>query len=395
MRLESTQYQVGENQMIKISLLLMKNRINKHPNVKAKVMKLLKTFPKFSEYLISIKATPEISGYKLLEYEDFILYFAKGPLEDHRGIGRVSKELYKRLENLSIKQNIKDLSINKEKIYFFTSIHWCPDNLPLNTIVMIHDTIPMRFPDIFIEANKTWQEKYLPIAKQAKHIVTISKTSAADIQYFMNIDQKKISIIYNGINTLSDNENNQNLKFQLPKNYFVYVGAYDKHKNLDVLLEALVLSNDNNLNLVLVGNNFELKPIVKKLKIEQNIIFVGRLSDENLSLVIKNSIALLFPSLYEGFGLPPFEAALLHTPSICSKRPAMTELLEDAAIFVEPHNPKEWLDGMKLLSGNEQYARDLADKAYVRAHEFTWEKSAQILLNLLKRIGTFNDKNQI
>jgi glycosyltransferase involved in cell wall biosynthesis len=374
---------------MKFLIIELKHFINARPSLKSLVTKWLKAIsPRLLETLVSIKEVPrKEQGYKKIHFEGFDVLFAEGPLNDHRGIGRVSREL---LDALKRNEIPGELDGKSKKIYFFSSIHWCPTDLPSNSIVMIHDVIPLVLPELFPEASKTWQFRYKEIANKAHKIVTISETSKRDIVKYLDINEDKIHVIYNGISNLSQNAigrvntrlHNELLKFQA---FFVYLGAYDNHKNLDVLLRAMASERLQNVKLLLVGNNFGAKSRVKELGLQDKVLFLGKLVDDDLALVIQNAVALLFPSLYEGFGLPPFEAGRLGTPSICSYRPAMTELLpEGSCLFANPLDEVDWINKMTLLLESKSLRSELVSKLERHMQVFSWESTANMLLDVLK-----------
>jgi glycosyltransferase involved in cell wall biosynthesis len=125
----------------------------------------------------------------------------------------------------------------------------------------------------------------------------------------------------------------------------------------------------------------------KKLGVEDKIKIFGQVDDITVSKILAEAIALVFPSLYEGFGLPPFEAALLGTPSICSRKPAMTELLEDACIFCDADKPTLWAEAIKEYWRNEALRNDITIKAQRIAKQLTWKKSAEQYLAVLSMMG--------
>lgn len=313
------------------------------------------------------------------------IYFANGPLEDQRGIGRVSRELLVQLKKLadhSMPPANNAPPAVASKIYFYSSIHWCPDTLPMPCIVMIHDVIPLLFPMEFPDAiRNAWENRYKAIAAQATRIVTISQSSADDISRLLGIPDNKISVIYNGITDLPIATTVQPT---LPdKPYLVFLGSHDHHKNVNVVLQALHILRDEDIHLVMIGDNKKCMAQVKEMNLEHRVHFSGRLNDQDTGYIIKHALALVFPSLYEGFGLPPMEAALLGTPTICSRRPAMTELLEGRAIFVEPDVPGEWADAILNLKLDPKLRETILSRAIDHVRGFTWQASAMRLHDIL------------
>lgn len=324
-----------------------------------------------------------------IEFDDLELYFAKGPLEDLRGIGRVSRELLKHLQALSANGCLGVRGSQRDRVYFYSSIHWCPDILPSCSVVMIHDVIPLLFPDMFPSVAKEWSTKYSVIARQAKQIVTISKSSANDIARLLNVPRHRIEVIPNGISRLPVA---QDFSLELPAApYLVYVGSHDHHKNIEVVLSALRYPDVSDISLVMIGDNGNCEKAVLEMGLRSRVHFMGWLSDEEAGYVVHKALALVFPSLYEGFGLPPLEAALIGTPTISSSRPAMTELLEKAAIFASPTDPAEWVVAMCRLRDNPDLRDRIAAAAKESAYVFTWEVSARKLLAAIMGLREFGD----
>ena len=310
-----------------------------------------------------------------------MIRFARGPITDTRGIGRVTSELLSYLETMEVNKNVS--SANNSKVYFYSSIHWCPDTLPHPCVVMVHDVIPMLFSNLFPdEIVSEWVERFKPIAQQADRIVTISQSSAVDIARKLDIPVERIEVIYNGVTKIPIREAS---KVVIPANPFlVYVGSNDKHKNIDVVLKALNDQNIQNVQLVLIGDNKGLRDKVKEVGIENRVHFLGRIDDGDMGWVISQADGLVFPSFYEGFGLPPLEAALLGTPSICSERPAMTEILKGAALFANPEDPYEWSRSIEKIVSNKEFNTQLMKKAQQAANNYSWHTTSQHLFEILE-----------
>ncbi|MFN3234211.1 MAG: glycosyltransferase family 4 protein [Gammaproteobacteria bacterium] len=333
--------------------------------------------PFFRKLLIRI---PFIKKYFFIPIDlpQSTLLFSKVSLKDDRGMGRLAREWFSQLQALS--KNIQPKNDkNNQTLYFYPSIHWCPTHLPKKSIVGILDVIPLIFPNHFSTERALWENYYTKIAKKADFIVTISESSAKDIVKYLNIPKNKVKVIYCGATQLDVTDKPT---VTLPsKPYLVYLSSFDYHKNLKVVLNALKLLPKENIDLVVIGANDQYQSCISDNSLSDRVHLLGRLEDEQVGYVINHALTLVCPSLYEGFGLPPFEAALLDTPSICSRRPAMTELLENAAFFAEPDAPEEWAKVIRELLENPDKRNDMAIKAKTRAKEFTWERSGKLLFD--------------
>ena len=326
--------------------------------------------------------------YIRIEIDHMVINFCKTGLSDSRGIGRVSHELLKQLTEISKSSCLKEKcseSYALKEVYFYSSIHYCPSSLPQPSIIMIHDVIPLLFPEEF--SKKTllkWANNFRIIAQNAQKIITISDSSAADICRVLDIPLERVSVIYNGVTQLPISSK---LLTELPTTpYFIYVGSKNYHKNVDVVLKALTDPEMADVHLVMVGKNYKYSKWVKAYGLKKRVTFLGIISDEEMGIYLKHATALVFPSLYEGFGLPPLEAALLGTPSICSQRPAMLETLKDACLFVSPNDPSEWVSAMLRLKTEPIFRSQLGQAAKTKAEYFSWRKSANMLLTHLKSL---------
>jgi glycosyltransferase involved in cell wall biosynthesis len=343
--------------------------------------------------LLDSQSMVDISRFEEIHFDNIKIYFAKGPLSDHRGIGRVSKELFFALKKNELIKNSIEFDSFIRDVYFYPSIHWCPNYLQHPCVVMVHDVIPLVLPELFpVTVVDEWRTKFTQIANQADHIVTISEVSAKDIAKFIGVPNERISVVYNGVNCLPVKDAPA---FFLPDAPFiVFVGSNDHHKNLDVVLKALSHDVLRGIHIVLVGDNRNCESQAKNLGVIDRVHFLGRLNDEDLGLVISRALALVFPSLYEGFGLPPFEAALLGTPSICSNNSAMSELLADVAILVDPYTPSDWVDAIKRLQENIKFRNEIASKAQIYAKNFSWSLSAEQYLKIFSSVATYKGKSR-
>lgn len=314
---------------------------------------------------------------------EMLIKFHRKGLDDVRGIGRVSHELFNQLKKQETKKRSHQATPIKT-IYFYPTIHVCPVKLPHPSCILILDVIPMLFPDIYHDVAKEWTTRLKPIARQADKVLTISRSSASDISRFLDIPLQLVTVMYIGVTKLPVAAN---VTMSLPKgNFIVYLGAGDRHKNIEIVFRAMLEPAVNDISLVMIGRNLKAQSMASDLKLESRVHFLGQLDDEDTGLVLSKALALVCPSLYEGFGLPPLEAALLGTPSICSSRPAMTEILEGAALFASPDNPAEWAAAINKLRDDTKFRNNLGQLAQQRAREFQWERSAKILLEQLQKL---------
>ncbi|AWB35013.1 glycosyltransferase family 4 protein [Orrella marina] len=333
-------------------------------------------------------------GFTTLKHGDILIHFSNAPLVDERGIGRVTRELLKSLsKNLEAVSSHCSSDEEYKHVYFYSSIHWCPADPPRPAVVMIHDVIPLLFPDQFPRPIvEDWKNRLRETARKVDHIVTISKSNVQHLQHELAIDPTRISVIHNGVSPL---ETRADCKVDLPHAPFiVYLGSYDRHKNVEVVLQALTSRKLAEIHLVLIGDNHRCSGVAQRLGIADRVHFLGKLDDGAVANVLKKSVALVFPSLFEGFGLPPLEAALLGVPVICSNRPAMTELIQTGFIFCDPLDPEEWEKAILKVAKAGVPIADLAKLTTLVQNRFSWERSADQLTQTLIKCARTSFRNK-
>ena len=325
------------------------------------------------------------SRFYYFKFDDLVVAFDSGPINDNRGIGRVAKNIFIEIAR-RIKKNRINEKENKFKVsqikfckfdevdfYFFPSIHWVEEKYVAKSIIMIMDVIPMELCNLFPEEEiKLWKEKYKIYAQKSLAIFTISNWSAKKISVHLEIQKEKIYVHPPGVNFFVNNDTKRSA-LKIPENpYLVFLGSNDIHKNLEVVLNALNCDDLANVKLVLIGDNESILKKFNKQKISNQVVSLGQLSDDETAYVIKNSIALVFPSFFEGFGLPPLEAGLLGIPSICSDRPVMNEVLVDAALFADPESVHEWKEKILEIIYDENIRIKTGSNAQKIANNFKW-----------------------
>ncbi len=335
----------------------------------------------------------------------FKIYLKKEPLGDLPKKGDWWQ--YKTLKPSALFTQLRlplQLYLEKKKPdVFFTPGHYAPRVSPVPTVISIMDLAFLRFPgqfrrkDLYQLINWT---KYS--VRNASHIFTISEFSKKEIIYFYNYPKEKITVTYPGTNN-SELQNPKsktkikNLKLKI-KNYFLYIGTLQPRKNLITLIEAFkkINSSQNSelskLKLVIVGKKGwmyeEIFSKVKQLGLEDKVIFTGFVSEEEKTALLKNAIAYVLPSLYEGFGIPVIEAMQAGCPVVISRNSSLPEVGGEAAEYIQ--NPQEADSIQKSMQKMVKLAPEernkLIKKGYSQAQKFSWERCAEKTLEVLKKL---------
>jgi glycosyltransferase involved in cell wall biosynthesis len=262
------------------------------------------------------------------------------------------------------------------------------------SVVMVHDFIPLRFPKRFSPLTP-YHRYYIPqVLQQAEHIICNSQSTAQDIVKFCNISANKITPIL-----LAYDSNHfrpiieEDLQSRSPNNppYFLYIGRHDPYKNISRLIFAFAnLSSNREYQLWLSGPTDQrytpfLKKQVQELGIPNRIKFLDYVPYDDLPKIISGAIALVFPSLWEGFGLPVLEAMACGTPVITSNLSSLPEVAGDAAILIDPYKVEEITDAMQAIANDTRLRSHLSQLGLQRAKKFSWEKTGQATVEVLQR----------
>ena len=284
---------------------------------------------------------------------------------------------------------------NKKINNLFVPSHFIPIIHPKNIIITIHDVAFRHLPQSYGLLSRLylhWGTKFA--VKHAKKIIVPSAATKKDLINLYNADSKKITIIPLGFkitkNTVDKKEGEKILKkYNLqPKKYFLYLGRIERKKNTDNLIKAFDLFVQKNPKIKLVlagfygkGGKQIINSIPKKIK--NNIILTGYISEKKKNILFKNALCFVFPSHYEGFGLPLLEAMHYRLPIIASKIPTSYEIAKKNALFFNPHNVKALAKNMIDIVNNTALRKKLISFHAQTLKKYSWEKCAKQTLDLL------------
>jgi len=262
-------------------------------------------------------------------------------------------------------------------------------NKPL--VVTVHDLIHEIFHKEFAK-DKDYRPKKR-ILNLADHIICVSENTKKDLIKFYNIDPKKITVIYHGKSFLNI-ENNYKSKNQINLNfkYFLYIGSRKRYKNFFSMIDAFKENSQiyNDYKIICVGGGILLSSEKKRLNeknIDQNKIIVFLSNNDNLLYnLYKNASALIYPSLYEGFGMPVIEAMSLGCPVICSNVSSLPEVYGNAALTFSPSSKNELIKSIEKIAFDDDYRKKNIELGYNQSKKFSWEKCAKETLSVYKKL---------
>jgi len=271
------------------------------------------------------------------------------------------------------------------------------------SVVTIHDCIHLRFPQYLPNrAALTYARAQMGSAARRSHrILTVSEASKRDILHYFPVHPEKITVIYNAIDERfavpPPEEDVQRVaeRYQLRDKFVLYVGNVKPHKNLERLIDAFHLLRQSpgldDVKLVLIGDEISryaaLRRAVHRYNLHKFVRFLGFLPDEMLAIVYRLAGVFVFPSLYEGFGLPPLEAMASGTPVVTSNVSSLPEVTGDAALLVDPTSAEAIADAMRRVLTDATLASDLSARGLRRAREFSWEHAATRIRDIYLDVG--------
>ncbi len=275
---------------------------------------------------------------------------------------------------------------------------------PIFTIVTFHDLSQFHIKAKYDKFRMFYIRHIIPFFLQRVHkIIAVSEATKQDIIKFYGIDAQKIAVAYNGFDPKKFNsepapESRKNI-LASEKNYLLYVSRIEhpgkNHLNLIKAYEQLPASLQEKYDLVCAGGFKEKSEVVREYaersKLKNNIKLTGFFPAENITSLYKNASLFVFPSLYEGFGIPLIEAMACKIPVVCSDRGPLPEVAGDAALLFDPENPQSIKEKMQLVLENDALRKELVDKGSERIKKFSWSLHAEKIMRLYRE---FNEKDK-
>jgi glycosyltransferase involved in cell wall biosynthesis len=269
--------------------------------------------------------------------------------------------------------------------YFLDFLH----NKPF--VVTVYDLIYELFPQYFPSTQKFLDGKVLLLHKAAK-IIAISESTKRDLIQLHQIPGNKIDVVYlaSSINSETVKQKSSSERVHVPERYLLYVGNRAYYKNFLFFIESVIqlLQQDTTLSVVCAGGkNFTASEIksFSQWGVEKNLHYVP-VNDILLSSLYKNALAFVFPSLYEGFGIPILEAFACNCPVLISNTSSLPEIAGTACLSFDPRDKTSILDAVKQLLSSESLREELREKGQERVKIFSWERTAQETKQVYKNV---------
>jgi glycosyltransferase involved in cell wall biosynthesis len=323
---------------------------------------------------------------------EYVLVCGPSDCAAAKALGENFRAVPDRSRPYSIREQISvPLDLRREGIDLFHAPHYVlPPLVHCRSVVTIHDCIHLMFPQ-YLPNRLAWayaRTLMWAATHRSDRVLTVSETSKRDILRFFDIPPEKIEVIYNGIDerfwTAPPEEEVVRVRerFQLTDPFLLYAGNIKPHKNLERLIEAFHrLRQDGcpELKLLIIGDEISkyaaLRHAVHRHHLHKHVRFLGFVSTDMLAVLYRLAAVFVFPSLYEGFGLPPLEAMASGTPVVTSNVSSLPEVAGDAALLVDPGDPDAIAAGIRMVLTDGALRETLRARGLARARLFSWADS--------------------
>jgi len=275
---------------------------------------------------------------------------------------------------------------------FFSPDGYLSLNTRIRQLAAIHDINFAHRPKDLPWLKAKYYNFFFPkFARKAKRIVTVSYFSKEDIIRTYKIASDKVDVVYNGVNTSytptsADVNSNTKAIYSKGKDYFLFIGSLHPRKNICGLLrayDAFRTSVESDTKLLIIGESMfktnDIELTYEGMRYKDDVVFTGRLNNEDLHQVLGASLALTFVPYFEGFGIPVIEAMNAGVPVICSNTTSLPEVGGNAVLYVDPFSLSQIKDAMIRIFKDKELRDSLIEKGFVQKEKFSWDKTAELL----------------
>jgi len=245
-------------------------------------------------------------------------------------------------------------------------------------VLTLHDMIHEKFRGMISKKDRTSLSKRLLVEKATK-IIAVSESTKRDLIELFGTNDAKIEVVYHGYSMFPKSD--INLSLDIPKKYLLFVGGRSSYKNFERLTKSIshILKQDREVFLLCTGGG-KFSSREKKLFVDLEIskqVLQYDLDDDGLAYFYKNALAFVFPSLYEGFGIPVLESFACGCPVLCSNAGSLPEVAGDAALYFDPYSEASIRNAVLKVLGDTIFREDLINKGYEQLKKFSWAQTAE------------------
>lgn len=273
-----------------------------------------------------------------------------------------------------------------------------PGHLPCRSVITLHDIILVRRARDYYSGPRArlYERRLRRRLVEADHVITISEFSRSDILDWSGLDPDKVTVVYDGVSEIFKPVEDEELletvrhRYGLPRRYILCVGSTEPRKNIRRAIEAYteLRRMEPGVSLVVTGVDYcGVGPDQSFAGLPLDGVFLaGYVSDADMPLVLGGAELLFFPSLYEGFGLPPLEAMACGVPVVTSNVSSLPEVVGEAAVLVDPLSVSGMAGALEMVLGSESLRQELVEKGFKRARRFSWQRTAEETRQIYEKV---------
>jgi glycosyltransferase involved in cell wall biosynthesis len=331
---------------------------------------LMKEFDKLED--IQTDTSLLLSNNYYISDKKYVNYIEFFPKTEFRGKQRLANLFNK--PNTIMKLKKQDFDIF-HPTYYDTYFLKYLKNQPF--VLTVYDMIHEKFSDMFLPTDKTSEQKRLLVEKATK-VIAISESTKNDLMGLFGTDASKIEVVYLGNSMFP--KINTSVEIEIPKKYLLFVGSRGAYKNFERFIKSVasILKADKELFVLCTGggafNPSEIE-LFSELSIEKQVLQYN-LDDDSLAYFYQNAIAFIFPSLYEGFGIPVLESFACECPLLCSNTSSLPEIAGDGALYFDPYSEESIKNVVLEALENDELRKSLVLKGQARLKNFSWKQTA-------------------
>ncbi|HEY3374400.1 MAG TPA: glycosyltransferase family 1 protein [Candidatus Aquicultor sp.] len=259
-----------------------------------------------------------------------------------------------------------------------------------NQLALIHDAAPYTCPSEFSLAFRSWyQIMFFSLCKRARQLVTVSDFSRKELSHYCNVSEQRVTVAYPGIDHFTQLQSDISILERhglINKRFVLAVSSLSPRKNFLRLIDAVEALGDPEVELVVAGGINSKVFNSNGLEVKDRITYLGRVSDMELKALYENAHCFAFPSLYEGFGLPPIEAMSCGCPVIAANAASLPEVCGDAALFCDPYDPRDIADKIQRFKQDTGLREQLKARGLERAASFTWDRCGRDIWSVIEKL---------
>lgn len=266
--------------------------------------------------------------------------------------------------------------------------------IKIRSIMTIHDLNHLRFPQFYTPFHKYYYNYIVkPSANKASKILTVSNFSRMELLEWLKCNNDKIICTYNGIDEAFRVIKDKNVlksvkeKYKLPDKFILYVGNQKPHKNLQTIIKSMKYIDDVKLVINGKGNEF-INNCIKESMVEDKVLKIGFIEEKDLPKVYNLATVFVFPSLYEGFGLPPLEAMACGCPAIVSNASSLPEVVGEAGLKVDPLDDKGFADAINKVIKDDVLREQLICEGLERVSKYSWNSLVEDTIKIYDEVST-------